>query len=80
MIRSMKPTGVDRFSASPAVRVVVVLGWFIITAMAFMSRYERFTPVLATLMGTLIIGIASLGMIWALLPAFKGKERRSKLR
>ena len=76
----MKLTGVDRFSTSPAVRVVAVLGWFIITAMAFMSRYERFTPVLATVMATLIIGIASLGMTWAILPALRGKERKSKLR
>ncbi len=76
----MKPTGVDQFSASPTVRVVAVLGWFIVTAMAFMSRYERFTPMLATIMATLVIGIASMGMTWALLPVFRGKERRSKLR
>lgn len=75
----MKPTGLDRFSTSPTVRVAAVLGWFIITAMAFMSRYDRFTPGLATVMATVIIGIASLGMTWAVLPAFRNKDRKSKL-
>lgn len=76
----MQPTGLDRFSVSPTVRVAGVLGWFIITAMAFMSRYERFTPGLAAVMATVIIGIASFGMTWAVLPAFRGKGRKSKLR
>lgn len=70
-------TGVDRFSRSPVVRIAVVLGWFVISGLAFLSRYERFTPALAALMAGTIVGIASLGLTWALLPAYQRRRRRA---
>lgn len=70
-------TALDRVSTHPAARLLVVVGWFVISAIAFFTRYERFTPALAALMGGLIVVVGGLGLTWALLPA-KGKRRRSR--
>lgn len=75
MIPSM-PTGLDRFSAHPAPRLLVVIGWFVITTMAFFSRYDRFTPTLAAMMAGFVVLLAGLGVTWALLPMMSKRRRR----
>lgn len=72
----VKVTGLDRFATSGFVRFLAVAGWFIITSIAFFSRYERMAPVLATIMASLIVLIASLGLSWAAFPGVKRRERR----
>ncbi|MEO0660089.1 MAG: hypothetical protein AAFZ87_00995 [Planctomycetota bacterium] len=76
----MRKTGVDRFSESPVVRVAVVLGWFIVSTIAFFSRYERWTPSLAALMVAAIVGIGAFGLTWAVWPAVGEARRRRLLR
>ena len=75
---SVKVTGLDRFATSGFVRFVTVVGWFIITTLAFFSRYERMTPMLATMMASLIVLIATLGLSWAAFPGIKRRERRRR--
>lgn len=79
IINDMK-TGVDRFSTSPLVRLAVVLGWFVITTIAFFSRYERLTPILAAGLAAVIVGVAALALTWAVWPAYRlrpGKRHRA---
>lgn len=57
---------------------MVVVGWFVITTMAFFSRYERMTPVLAMLMAGLIVLVAGIGLSWAAYPGVRAKERHNK--
>lgn len=68
MAPTMRITGVDRFSRSVLVRLIVVTGWFVISMMAFFSRYDRWTPALATLMIAGIVGIFAFGLSWAAWP------------
>lgn len=72
----MKKTGVDRFATSGFVRFVVVMTWFIITSMAFFSRYERMTTVLATMMAAIILLLTVLGLCWAVFPGVQERERQ----
>lgn len=71
----VKKTGVDRFATSGFVRFVVVVTWFVISTMAFFSRYERMTGVLATLMASLILIVTMLGLCWAAFPSVQKRER-----
>ena len=71
----MKKTGVDRFATSGFVRFIVVMAWFVITTMAFLSRYERMTSVLATMMAALILLITMIGLCWAAFPGVQKRER-----
>ena len=50
--------------------------WFVISTMAFFSRYERMTPVLATMMAAVILLIAGFGLCWAAFPGVQKRERR----
>ena len=68
-------TGVDRFATSGFVRFLVVMTWFVVTTMAFFSRYERMTSVLATLMAALILLLTGLGLCWAAFPGIQKRER-----
>ena len=72
----VKKTGVDRFATSGFVRFVAVMAWFVISTMAFFSRYERMTPVLATMMAAVILLIAGFGLCWAAFPGVQKRERR----
>ncbi|MEM8712014.1 MAG: hypothetical protein AAGG01_13775 [Planctomycetota bacterium] len=74
----VKKTGVDRFATSGFVRFCAVVGWFVITTIAFFSRYERMTPVLATIMAALILLIASVGLSWAAFPGVQREERKRR--
>ena len=69
------PTGVDRFSSSPFVRLAVVIGWFVITTIAFFSRYEKLTLGLAVGLAALIVSVASLGLTWAMWPTVRNRTR-----
>ncbi|WP_145204353.1 hypothetical protein [Planctomycetes bacterium Poly30] len=75
----MKKTGLDRFATSGLVRLSAVVGWFIISTIAFFSRYERMTPLLATMMASLIVLVASLGLSWAAFPSLRRLERRKRV-
>ncbi len=75
----VKKSGVDRFATSVFVRWVAVAAWFIITTIAFFSRYEKMTPVLATMMAGLIILVAGVGLSWAAFPGVQRDERRKKV-
>lgn len=69
------PTGVDRFSSSPVVRLVVVIGWFVITTIAFFSRYDRMTLALAVGLAALIVSVAAFGLTWAMWPTIRNRAR-----
>lgn len=75
----VKKTGMDQFAASGWVRFLAVIGWFVISTMAFFSRYERMTPLLATMMASLILLIASIGLSWAAFPSIQRRERRKRV-
>ena len=76
----MRKTGVDKFSSSLTVRGLAVVGWFTISTMAFISRYERWTPALGAIMVTVILGIGVFGLTWAALPYVRQRDSRKLTR
>lgn len=62
-------------AGSPVLRMVAVLVWFVISTIAFMSRFERLEPKLAVLLAVVIVGVGVSGVIWAVLPAVKNSGR-----
>lgn len=75
----VKKTGLDRFATSGWVRFLAVAAWFVISTMAFFSRYDRMTPLLATMMASLILLVASLGLSWAAFPGVQRQDRRKRV-
>ncbi len=74
-------TLVDEVATSWLTRGLAVVVWTTISLIAYFSRFDRMTPVLAGAMAIVIIGVGTLGLTWAVWPtvsrSYRGRRSRS---
>lgn len=69
---------VDSMARSTTVRLCAVLGWTVVTAIAYMSRFDRMPMALSILMAAVIASIGACGLVWAVWPSVRFAYRRRR--